>query len=145
MRKLVVVSLLVALALFALAACAPAPTPVPPPPPTQPPAQVVAAPTTAPPPTTAPTKAPATAPPPTAAPTKAPTAVPTAVPAQPLLFLSTQNTPVEEQEKVRTVILKDFTGAKPTDFVSDAEGVIVDRILAEQKTGKVSTGVIGVL
>jgi multiple sugar transport system substrate-binding protein len=83
MRKLVVVSMLVVIALFALAACAPAPTPVPPaPPPTQAPA---AAPTTAP--VTAPTTAPAA---PTAAPTKPPaptntaaaaaTAAPTAVP-----------------------------------------------------------------
>ncbi len=145
MNKRIYSIALLAVILVLVAACAPAPTPVPPPPPTQPPAQVVAAPPTAPAPTAAPTKPPATAPAPTAVPTKAPTAAPTAVPAQPLLFLSTQNTPVEEQEKVRTVILKDFTGAKPTDFVSDAEGVIVDRILAEQKTGKVSTGVIGVL
>jgi multiple sugar transport system substrate-binding protein len=65
-------------------------------------------------------------------------------PAQPLLFLATQNTPVEEQEKMRNVILKDFTGAK-VDFVSDAEGVVVDRIVAEQKSGKVTVGVIGVL
>jgi len=84
---------------------------------------------------------------PTAVPTQppAPTAVPpTAAPAQPLLFLATQNTPVEEQEKMRNVILKDFTGAK-VDFVSDAEGVVVDRIVAEQKSGKITIGAIGVL
>ncbi|MBI5029024.1 MAG: extracellular solute-binding protein [Chloroflexi bacterium] len=63
---------------------------------------------------------------------------------QPLVFLATQNTPVEEQEKMRNVILKDFTGAK-TEFISDAEGVVVDRITAEQKANKVSVGVIGVL
>jgi multiple sugar transport system substrate-binding protein len=45
---------------------------------------------------------------------------------------------------MRNVILKDFTAAK-VDFISDAEGVVVDRILAEQKSGKVTTGVIGVL
>lgn len=78
------------------------------------------------------------------APAPAPTVAPTAAPAQPLLFLATQNTPVEEQEKMRNVILKDFTGAK-VDFVSDAEGVVVDRILAEQKTGKITIGAIGVL
>jgi multiple sugar transport system substrate-binding protein len=86
------------------------------------------------------------APSPTAVPTKAPvpTVAPTAVPAQPLLFLATQNTPVEEQEKMRNVILKDFTGAK-VDFISDAEGVVVDRIVAEQKSGKITVGAIGVL
>jgi len=87
-------------------------------------------------PTAEPTKAPV------AAPTQAP--APTAAPAQPLVFLSTQLTPVEEQEKMRNIILKDVTGAK-VDFISDAEGVVVDRILAEQKAGKVAVGVIGVL
>ncbi len=87
---------------------------------------------------------------PTAEPTKAPVAVPTqapaptVAPAQPLVFLSTQLTPVEEQEKMRNIILKDMTGAK-VDFISDAEGVVVDRILAEQKAGKVAVGAIGVL
>jgi multiple sugar transport system substrate-binding protein len=87
-----------------------------------------------------------TTPAPTVAPTKAtaPTVAPTTVPAQPLLFLATQNTPVEEQEKMRNVILKDFTGAK-VDFISDAEGVVVDRIVAEQKSGKITVGAIGVL
>ncbi|MDP2855790.1 MAG: ABC transporter substrate-binding protein [bacterium] len=74
----------------------------------------------------------------------APTVAPTIAPAQPLLFLATQNTPVEEQEKMRNVILKDFTGAK-VDFISDAEGVVVDRIVAEQKSGKITVGAIGVL
>ncbi len=87
-------------------------------------------------PTAEPTKAPV------AAPTQAP--APTAAPALPLVFLSTQLTPVEEQEKMRNIILKDMTGAK-VDFISDAEGVVVDRILAEQKAGKVAVGVVGVL
>jgi multiple sugar transport system substrate-binding protein len=87
-------------------------------------------------PTAEPTKAPV------AAPTQAP--APTAAPAQPLVFLSTQLTPVEEQEKMRNIILKDMTGAK-VDFISDAEGVVVDRILAEQKAGKVAVGAVGVL
>jgi len=133
----VVVGLVVLGAILIACAPAPAPTAVP----TQPPAPTSApqpvAPTTAPPPTEAPTSAPA----PTAAP---PTVPPTVAPPQPLLFLSTQNTPVEEQEKMRNVILKDFTGAK-VDFVSDAEGVVVDRILAEQKSGKITIGAIGVL
>jgi multiple sugar transport system substrate-binding protein len=88
----------------------------------------------------------ACAPAPTTAPTAAPapTTAPTAAPAQPLLFLSTQNTPVEEQEKMRNVILKDFTAAK-VEFISGAEGDVVDRIVAEQKAGKVNVGAIGVL
>ncbi|MBI5300501.1 MAG: carbohydrate ABC transporter substrate-binding protein [Chloroflexi bacterium] len=124
-----------------LVACAPAPTPVPPtavpkaPEPTKAPV-----PTAAPPPTTAPvaTKAPEPTKPP------APTTAPTAAPAQPLVFLSTQLTPIEEQEKMRNTILKDITGAK-VEFISDAEGVVVDRILAEQKAGKVAVGAVGVL
>ncbi len=107
---------------------------------------VACAPTPAPP-TTAPPP-PATSVPQPGAPTAVPptTAPPTSAPAAggSVLFLSTQNTPVEEQEKMRNVILKDFTSAK-VEFVSDAEGVVVDRILAEQKAGKVQTGVIGVL
>lgn len=126
---------LIGLVVVLLAACAPAPTPVP----------TVAPPTAAPKPPE-PTKAPeATKPPaPTVAPTVAPTAVPPTLAPQPLVFLSTQLTPVEEQEKMRNIILKDFTGAK-TEFVSDAEGVVVDRILAEQKAGKVNVGVVGLL
>jgi multiple sugar transport system substrate-binding protein len=140
MRKFkpIVVALVVLGTILIACAPAPAPTVVP----TQPPA-----PTTAPAAPTAAPAAPTTAPPPTTAPTSAPvpTAIPpTVAPAQPLLFLSTQNTPVQEQEKMRNVILKDFTGAK-VDFVSDAEGVVVDRILAEQKSGKITTGAIGVL
>ncbi len=135
------------LVIFAvLVACAPVPTPVP----------TAAPPTAAPKPaaTTAPaSSAPASsssaAPSSAAASSSAP--APTTAPASSsaaaggsLLFISTQNTPVEEQEKMRNVILKDFTAAK-VDFVSDAEGVIVDRILAEQKAGKVQSSVIGVL
>ena len=102
-----------------LVGCTPAPAPT-------------AVPTQPPTPTTAPK-----APEPTKAPV--PTVAPTAAPPQPLLFLATQNTPVEEQEKMRNVILKDFTAAK-VDFISDAEGVVVDRIIAEQKSGKITVG-----
>jgi multiple sugar transport system substrate-binding protein len=131
MKKMLILTLLLG---TIIVACAPSPTPTPVPP----------VPTKAPEPTKAAVAEPTKAPAPTTAPTAAPTAVPTVAPAQPMVFLSTQNTPVEEQEKMRNVILKDFTGAK-TDFISDAEGVIVDRILAEQKAGKVATSAIGVL
>ncbi|MBI5649119.1 MAG: ABC transporter substrate-binding protein [Chloroflexi bacterium] len=88
----------------------------------------------------------ACAPAPTPAPTAAPpTAAPTVAAPQALLFSSTQFNPVEEQEKMRTVILKDFTAAK-VDFVVDpTEAPFMDRIIAEQKTGKITVGVIGAL
>ena len=133
MKKMLILTLVLSVIIVA---CAPAPTPTPVPP----------APTKAPEPTKAPVVEPTKAPAPTTAPTAAPapTTAPTAAPAQPLLFLSTQNTPVEEQEKMRNVILKDFTAAK-VEFISGAEGDVVDRIVAEQKAGKVNVGVIGVL
>jgi len=130
-----------------LVACAPAPTATPVPAPAT---AKAPEPTKAPVATTAPaqpTSAPAAtkAPEPTKAPEATKPPAPTAAPAAgPLVFISTQNTPVEEQEKMRNVILKDFTGAK-ADFISDAEGAVVDRILAEQKAGKVSVSAIGVL
>jgi multiple sugar transport system substrate-binding protein len=139
MKKMIILALVLG---AIVVACAPAPTPVPtaaPPtaaPKAEPTKAPVAEPTKAPAPTIAPTTAPTAAP--------APTTAPTAAPAQPLLFLSTQNTPVEEQQKMRDVILKDFTAAK-VEFISGAEGDIVDRIVAEQKAGKVNVGVIGVL
>lgn len=134
MKKMLILTLVLGAIIIA---CAPAPTPTPVPPP---PATAKA-----PEPTKAPVVEPTKAPAPTTAPTVAPTTAPTAVPApQPLVFLSTQLTPVEEQEKMRNVILKGFTGAK-VDFISDAEGVVVDRIVAEQKANKVVSGAIGVL
>ncbi len=95
----------------------------------------------------APTPAPAAAAK-AAEPTNAPQ--PTVAPAsasssQSLIFLASQLGPVEEQEKMRNVILKDFTGAE-VDFIADAnENVILDRILAESKTGKVNGSVVGAL
>lgn len=91
----------------------------------------------------------ACAPAPTATPvpTKpAPTAppAPTVAPVQPLVFLSTQLKPVEEAEKMRKSILANFTAAK-VEFVADDEGPFQDRIIAEQKAGKVTVGVIGAL
>lgn len=89
----------------------------------------------------------APAPTPTPAPTKpAPTAppAPTVAPVQPLIFLSTQLKPVEEAEKMRKTILANFTAAK-VEFVADDEGPFQDRIIAEQKAGKVTVGVIGAL
>lgn len=83
--------------------------------------------------TPVPTKAAPTAPP-----------APTVAPVQPLVFLSTQLKPVEEAEKMRKSILANFTAAK-VEFVADDEGPFQDRIIAEQKAGKVTVGVIGAL
>lgn len=130
-----VVTVLLALGVLLVACVAPTSEPTKAPPP--------AAPTAVP--TVAPTAVPATKPPATTAPTAVPpTAAPTAAPAGPVIFLATQLTPVEEQEKMRKTILKDFTAAK-VEFISDAEGPFLDRILAEQKAGKVTLGVIGAL
>ena len=144
MKKILLFALVLSVILVA---CAPAPTATPVPAPAT---AKAPEPTKAPVATTAPaqpTSAPAAtkAPEPTKAPEATKPPAPTAAPAAgPLVFISTQNTPVEEQEKMRNVILKDFTGAK-ADFISDAEGAVVDRILAEQKAGKVSASAIGVL
>lgn len=64
---------------------------------------------------------------------------------QPLIFSSTQFNPVEEQEKMRNVILKDFKAAKVEFVVDPSEAPFMDRIIAEQKTGKITVGVIGAL
>lgn len=129
MKKLLVLVLVLGAMLIA---CAPAATPAP----TSAPVPATSAPATA------PTSAPAPTSPP-AAPTTAPTAAPAAVGGS-VIFLATQHTPVEEQEKMRNVILKDFTAAK-VEFISDADGPFQDRIVAEQKAGKVTLGVLGAL
>ena len=147
MNKRICAFAMLVLILVLIAACAPAPTPVPTaaPPTVAPKAEPTKAPavepTKAPAATVAPTTVPATT-----APTTVPaTTAPTAAAAQALLFSSTQFSPVEEQEKMRNVILKNFTAAK-VDFVVDpSEAPFMDRIIAEQKTGKITVGLIGAL
>jgi len=59
------------------------------------------------------------------------------------VFASTQFTPTTEQEAMRTKVLAAYKGA-PVDFITDAEGVILDRITAEAKAGGVGkVGIIG--
>lgn len=59
------------------------------------------------------------------------------------VFASTQFTPTTEQEAMRTKILAAYRGAG-VDFVTDAEGVILDRITAESKAGgQGQVGLIG--
>jgi multiple sugar transport system substrate-binding protein len=60
---------------------------------------------------------------------------------QPLVFLSTQFTPVEEAQRMRTVILKDFSGS--VEYLPQANAPYTDRVLAEFKAGKVNTGLLG--
>ncbi len=60
-----------------------------------------------------------------------------------ILFMSTQLRPIEEAQKMREVILKDFPGA--VEFVPEDTGPFLNRIKAEGETGKVTVGVIGAL
>jgi multiple sugar transport system substrate-binding protein len=59
-----------------------------------------------------------------------------------LVWLSTQLQPVAEAEKVRNVLLKDFT-ARKVDFVPSEAGPFFDRISAEATAGKGTVSVIG--
>lgn len=60
-----------------------------------------------------------------------------------IVFLSNQLRPIEEAEKVRQVILKDFE--EPVDFVVDEPGPWVARVRAEAASGSVNTGLLGAL
>lgn len=58
-----------------------------------------------------------------------------------IVFLSNQLRPIEEAEKVRQVILKDFP--EKVEYVVDEPGPWVARIKAEAETGSVNTGLLG--
>src|SRR5215210_1283147 len=58
-----------------------------------------------------------------------------------IIWLSTQMRPVEEGEKLRTVILKDFKGK--VEYIPEDTGPFVDRLLAETKGGKVTISLVG--
>jgi multiple sugar transport system substrate-binding protein len=60
---------------------------------------------------------------------------------QPLVFLSTQFTPVEEAQRMRTVILKNFSGS--VEYLPQGNAPYTDRVLAEFKAGKVNTALLG--
>ncbi len=57
-----------------------------------------------------------------------------------VLILSTQAKPVEEAEKMRGIVLKDFPGQ--AEFIPEDEGVLIDRVLAEKQAGKGSVDVL---
>jgi multiple sugar transport system substrate-binding protein len=58
-----------------------------------------------------------------------------------MIFLSNQLRPIEEAQKVRQVILKDFP--VPVEYVVDEPGPWVARIKAEAQAGQVSVGLLG--
>ena len=57
-----------------------------------------------------------------------------------VVILSTQANPVEEQEKMRGVVLKAFPGQP--EFVGMEEPALIDRVLAEAKAGQGSADVL---
>src|SRR5215467_2867066 len=59
------------------------------------------------------------------------------------VFLSTQLRPIEEAQKVREVILKDFKG--PVQFVPEDTGPFLTRLKAEAQTKKVAVSLLGAL
>jgi multiple sugar transport system substrate-binding protein len=61
--------------------------------------------------------------------------------AAPILFWSDQGTPVEEQQAIRTTVLKGFSGQ--VDFQPQDPGPFVTRVQAEAQAGKGTIDVIG--
>ncbi len=59
----------------------------------------------------------------------------------PVVILSTQANPVEEQEKMRGIVLADFQGQP--EFIGSEEPVLLDRVVAEAQAG--GTGSVDVL
>lgn len=58
-----------------------------------------------------------------------------------IVWLSTQMRPVEEGEKLRNVILKDFKGS--VEYIPEDTAPFVDRLLAETKAGRVTISLVG--
>jgi multiple sugar transport system substrate-binding protein len=58
------------------------------------------------------------------------------------VFLSTQFTPVTEQENMRQKILRDYRGAS-VDFITDQEAVVLDRVTSQIRAG--GEGDVGLL
>src|SRR5215472_14287796 len=70
-------------------------------------------------------------------------AQPVAASADRLIFLSTQLRPIEEAQKVRNLILKDFP--HQVDYVTEQPAQLPVRIKAEQQGGTHTIDVIGAL
>ncbi len=58
-----------------------------------------------------------------------------------IIWLSSQLSPLEESEKLRKVILKDFKGK--VEYDPEDPGPFTDRLLAETKSGKVTVSLVG--
>ncbi|PZA07263.1 MULTISPECIES: ABC transporter substrate-binding protein [unclassified Meiothermus] len=58
-----------------------------------------------------------------------------------VLFVSTQFTPIEEAQRMRQVILKDFSGR--VEFIPEDNAPFTSRILSEAKTGRVNVSLVG--
>jgi len=78
----------------------------------------------------------------TGTPTTGPSGSGAAAAGKPFVFASTQFTPVEEQERMRTKILAGFNAAQ-VDFITEAENDSISRITAEAKVG--GQGQVGLL
>ncbi len=93
-------------------------------------------------PTSAPAK-PADAAKPTTAPAKPADAAPAGKPTSggSLVFFSTQFKPIEEAEKMRQVILKD--APVQAEFIPEDPGPFNDRLISEQKGGRVTVSLVG--
>lgn len=58
-----------------------------------------------------------------------------------VLFVSTQFTPIEEAQRMRQVILKDFPGR--VEFIPEDNAPFTNRILSEVKSGRVNVSLVG--
>lgn len=58
-----------------------------------------------------------------------------------VVFLSTQLRPLEEAQKMRQVILRDFPGR--VEFIPEDTGPFTDRVLAEARAGRVTVSLLG--
>jgi multiple sugar transport system substrate-binding protein len=63
--------------------------------------------------------------------------------AQSVVFLSTQLTPIQEQQAMRQSILPGF--GHPVEFITDEAGPFMDRIRAETQSGRGSVSLVGTL
>ena len=58
-----------------------------------------------------------------------------------ILFLSTQLRPLEEAQKMRQIILKDFPGR--VEFLPEETAIFTDRVLAENRAGRITVSLLG--
>src|SRR5499433_2568695 len=71
------------------------------------------------------------------------TAIVDAAHAEHLTFLSTQLRPIQEAQKMRNLILKDFS--RPVDYITEQPQQLPARVAAEQTEGTHTIDVVGAL